>query len=293
MDEGLAAAAEAPREVKDNLYQQVAHKALANGDAVRARQIIKDYVSTSQRRQLLAMIDQQAIRLAASTGKIEEALRGVSNLRTPRERAMMLSQIIGLIGPGLKRAAALALLEQARNQVGPVARAESQEQMGALLEIARVFAQYDSKRAFEVVEPLLDQFNEMAAAALVLNGFGQDFYEDVELMMQNGSSMANFGNQRILTLGSLPPANFDPAKAGADRARATGSAPHRLPRDRATGNRRGSWRKKIRVPAWLYRFTALGRRDLRVVSKGDTLQWQTSSHCRPSRSDIAASTAQL
>jgi hypothetical protein len=89
--------------------------------------------------------------------------------------------------------------------------------MMALLEVARAFARYDSKRAFETVEPLLDQFNEMATAAQVLNGFGQDFYEDGELAMQNGSSVANFGSQLIQTLGTLAVANFDRAKAGAER----------------------------------------------------------------------------
>jgi hypothetical protein len=111
----------------------------------------------------------------------------------------------------------LELLEQARNLIGPASRAESQEQMGALLELARAFARYDAKRAFEVLEPLLDQFNEMASAAQVLTGFGQDFYEDGELSMQNGNSVANFGNQLIVTLGSLATANFDRAKAGAAR----------------------------------------------------------------------------
>src|SRR6185295_18570408 len=178
LDESLEEVGRAPREMKDNLYQQVAHKALAAGDVARARQIVKEHVSPNQRQQVLANIDQQAIRLAASNGKIEDALRGTSTLRKPKERAMMLSQIVGQIGPGQKRAVALSLLEQARNLVGASARAESQEQMMALLEIARGFARYDPKRAFEVVEPLLDQFNEMAAAAQALNGFGQDFYEE-------------------------------------------------------------------------------------------------------------------
>ncbi len=217
LDESLEEAGRAPKEMRDNLYQQVAHKALAAGDTARARQIVTEHVSPNQRQQVLANIDQQAIRVAASNGKIEEALRGISNLRTPRERAMMLSQIVGQIGPGQKRTVALSLLEQARNLVGPSARAESQEQMMALLEVARGFARYDPKRAFEVVEPLLDQFNEMAVAAQVLNGFGQDFYEEGELAMQNGSSIANFGNQLIQTLGILATANFDRAKAGAER----------------------------------------------------------------------------
>jgi len=218
LDESLVEVQRAPRDMRDQLYQQVAQKALNLGDLPRARQIVKDHISNpSQRQQALSNLEQQAIRMDASKGRIEDALRGVNNLRAPRERAMMLSQIVNQIGSGLKRAAALDLLEQARSMVGSSARAESQEQMMALLEVSRGFSRYDSKRAFEVVEPLLDQFNEMSAAALVLNGFGQDFYQDGELAMQNGSSVANFGNQLILTLGTLATSNFDRAKAGAER----------------------------------------------------------------------------
>jgi hypothetical protein len=153
----------------------------------------------------------------ASKGKLEDALRSISNLRTTRERSRILSEIVNQIGPGLKRAAALDLLEQARNMVMPSPRVESQEQMSALLEIARCFSRYDSKRAFEVIEPLLDQFNEISDAAVVLNGFGQEFYQDGELVMQSGNSVANLANQLILALGSLATPNFDRAKAGATR----------------------------------------------------------------------------
>jgi len=191
---------------------------LSLGDPLRARQIVKDNISNPvQRQQALSNLEQQAIRMDASKGKIEDALGGVSNLRTPRERAMILGEIVNQIGPGQKRAAALNLLEQARSLVGASTRAESQEQMTALLEVARAFSRYDSKRGFEVVEPLLDQFNEMSAAALVLNGFGQDFYRDGELAMENGNSVANCGNQLILTLSTLATSNFDRAKAGVER----------------------------------------------------------------------------
>lgn len=218
LEESLEAVGRAPEEMRDQLYQQVAQKAMSLGDLARAKQIIKDNISNpSQRQQALANVDQQSIHMDISKGKIEEALRGVSNLRTARERAMILSQIVNQIGPGLKRAAAVELLEQARNLVGTSSRVESQEQMSALLEIARVFSRYDSKRAFEVLEPLLDQFNEMTAAALVLNGFGQQFYQDGELAMQNGNSVANTASQLIRTLGALGRANFDRAKAGAER----------------------------------------------------------------------------
>jgi hypothetical protein len=218
LEGGLAEVARAPREMRDQLYQQVSQKASSLGDFPRGRQIIEDHIlDPSRRRQALSNLEQQAIQMDTSKGKIADALRGVRNLRTSRERAMILTQIVNQIGPGQKKAAALDLLEQARILIGASPRVENQEQMSALLEVARAFSRYDSKRSFEIIEPLLDQFNEMSAAARVLSGFGQQYYQDGELAMQNGNSVANVGSQLILTLGTLAISNFDSAKAAADR----------------------------------------------------------------------------
>jgi hypothetical protein len=218
VDAALEEVSKAPPETREQLYQMIAQKAASTGDLARARQIVKDGIlNPQQQKQALSNIEQQVIQIDAAQGRIEAALRGVANLHTPRERAMMLMQIANQIGPGLKRAQALNLLEQARSMLGTSPRVENQEQMGALLEIARAFSRYDSKRAFEIVEPLLDQFNELSAAALVLNGFGLESYQDGELQMQNGNSVSNLANQLCQALSTLTPSNFDRAKAGADR----------------------------------------------------------------------------
>ncbi|HSS20066.1 MAG TPA: hypothetical protein VLL54_08325 [Pyrinomonadaceae bacterium] len=218
VDAALEEVGKAPIDMRDALYQEVAQKALRSGDLARARQIAKDNISNlNQQRQVLANLESQAIFEGASKGKIEDALRSVCNLRTSRERATVLSQLVNQIGPGLKRAQALALLEQARNLVGTSTKVETQEQMAAVLEIARAVGRYDSKRAFEMVEPLLEQFDEMSNAAQIMNGFGQEFYEGGELQLNNGSSMANFATRLVATLSSLATANFDRAKADADR----------------------------------------------------------------------------
>ena len=218
LEENLQTIAGAPAEIRDQLYQQVAQKAVSAGDLARARQIIRDNITNpSQRQQALSQVEQQAIYLDSSKGKIEEALRGVSNLRTSRERAMIIGQLANQIGPGIKRAVALELLEQARNLMGNSVRVENQEQMNALVELARAFSRYDSKRAFEIIEPLIDQFNEMTAAALVLNNFGQLYYQNGELTLENGNTVASIATQLIQALGTLSRANFDRAKAGADR----------------------------------------------------------------------------
>jgi len=218
IEEGLEAVGQAPPEVRDSLYQQLASKAEGSGDPARARQIVMDHIlNPVQRQQILSNLERQEIYNAISRGKIEEALRSISSLRTPKERANMLSQIVNQIGPGKKRAAALSLLEQARSMLGASPQAEDQEQMNALLQISLAFSRYDPKRAFEVIEPLLDQFNEMSTAAVALNGFGQQYYQDGELIMQNENAVAIAANQIIPVLATLAVADFDRAKADVDR----------------------------------------------------------------------------
>jgi hypothetical protein len=128
-------------------------------------------------------------------------------------------QIAQQIGPGQKRANALNLLEQARSLLTPGPQAQDQEQMGALLELARAFSRYDSKRAFEIVDPLIDQFNDLCSAARALEGFGLEMYQHEELDLQNGSSLASMASQMSEALGTLAIANFERAKLTSDRLR--------------------------------------------------------------------------
>lgn len=217
-DAALESIAQAPREMKDQLYMQLANRLARDGDVARARQIIADHITNPmQRQQALRNLDQQVIYGAVAKAKVEEALRMLSTFRPVTERAQMLTQIVSQIGPGLKSSAAIQYLQQARNLLGPSAQAEDQQQMYALLAIGRAFAKYDSTRAFEIVEPLVDQFNDLTAAALTLNGFGQKYYQDGELLTNNGNPIAETAKQLSLTLGSLASVNFERAKTLTDR----------------------------------------------------------------------------
>ncbi len=217
-DAALESVDQAPREVRDQLYQQLANRIAGEGDISRARQIINDHLTNPmQRQQALRILDQQAIYGAAAKGKIEDALRSLSALRPLSERARLISQIVNQIGPGLKSSAAIQYLQQARNLLGPSAQAEDQEQMYALLAIGQAFSKYDSTRAFEIVEPLVDQFNDISAAALSLNGFGQKYYRDGELITYNGNPMAEIAKPLAATLGSLAVVNFERARVAAER----------------------------------------------------------------------------
>ena len=216
----LEAIQKAPQELRDQLYAQLANRLAGSGDTARAKQILNDNITNPfQRRQQIANIEQQELYQAMAKGKVDEALKAISALKTPRERANMLMQVARQIGPGLKRSAAINLLEQARGLLGPSAQAQDQDQMNALLELARAFSRYDTKRAFEIVDPLVDQLNDICAAARTLEGFGVEFYEDEELDLQNGSSVANLAIQMSGALGTLATTNFDRAKQASDRFR--------------------------------------------------------------------------
>jgi len=218
LDVALDATSHAPRAMRDQLYQQLSGRIAQTGDFVQARQILLDHIANPfQRQQALKNLEQQEIYSDIAKGKVEEGLQRLGNIHLLRERAMILNGVVNQIGNGQKLATGQQLLEEARSMLGASAQAEDQEQLNALLAIGRAFVRYDSKRGFEIVEPLLDQFNEMSTAATRLDGFGQQFYKDGELLMQNGNALANIANQLISSLGTLGVADFDRAKAGASR----------------------------------------------------------------------------
>jgi hypothetical protein len=217
VDEALAAIARLPKEFQENLYIQLATKTAAGGDSARAKQILNDNVPNAyQRWQAMIQVDEQDTHRAMSKGKIEDALRSIANIPSSEERASMINQIIGQIGPGLKRAAALNYLEQARALFPASTRAQGEIQMGALCGIAKAFSRYDMKRAFEILDPLVDQLNDLTDAARVLEGFGGHFYEQDELTL-NGNSISNAAIGITQTIASIALTDFDHAKSTAER----------------------------------------------------------------------------
>ena len=220
VDTALETIGKAPQEQREQLYIQLANREVANGNLSRARQIINEHVSNfPQRRSSLMSLDQQEIYNAMSKGKGEDALRIISGFRVPRERAAQLAQFANQLGPGQKRANAIILLEQARAMLGSSLQAPDQEHMNALFEIARAFNRYDSKRSFEIVDPLIDQVNDICTAARTIEGFGANNFDDEELDLQNGGSVSQTVIRMSLVLGTLAVTNFDRAKADADRLR--------------------------------------------------------------------------
>ncbi len=192
----------------------------SGGDVQRARQIIREHVITPyQKRQALTMVQHYEIQQAINTGKVEDALRLIGAIRKPSDRAGHVVSLASKLATGQKRATALNLLEQTRALLPASPQAQDDGTMRALLEIARAFSNYDSKRAFEIVEPLIDQFNEICAAARTLDGFGGDRTFKNDELSQHGNSISEIERQLTSVLGTLALGNFERARAATERIR--------------------------------------------------------------------------
>ncbi len=219
VDDALNLADHAPEEMRDQLYQQIASKAARSGDLERARQIINQHLQNPMRQQALLDADRQAIYQASSSKRYLDALRFIQTFLPASERPNLLNQFASQIGPGLKKTTASMLLGQAVNLLSSASRAENDASMRVLLTISEAYSRIDPQRGFDLVEPLIDQFNDISSAATTMNGFREKFFDNGELIRTNGNMVNDIGEQISRTLGSLALTNIQRAKSDADRIR--------------------------------------------------------------------------
>ena len=216
IEQSLEAVNNAPAEMRDQLYQQVANNAAAAGDLDKAREILMTHFGDNlQRKQLLRSLDQQVAFHSLSKGNVEDALRVVRSMPSAKMRSSMIAQIVGQMGNNLKKSTALTILDQAHSILSPSVRARDTEEMAALMELGKAFAKYDSNRATQIITPLIDQFNELEAAARTLRTFAQPETDDGFLAAEDtGSGMVSVMPDVI---GEFAVTNFDLAKLLAGR----------------------------------------------------------------------------
>ncbi len=218
VDELLEAASKAPEGMREMLYQRAATKMMEEGDTERARQLINERVKDpDHRKMMLTQLDEFAAMKAAEQGKIEQTRKLLATLRTNEERVMALAQLAtGAAARGDKKVA-LQLLDEARGMIS--GRAKNFTQLGAQLAIARAYAPLDASRSLAILEPIVDQLNELLAAAVVLGGFiTEEFVRDDEITMEPLTMISNgFAGNYANDVKALALADFERTKALADR----------------------------------------------------------------------------
>jgi len=214
----LTAAADAPPQMRSSLYMMAAGKLMRAGDVDRARQITKDNLSGAERDQMLARIDQLAIANAIKRNKIDDAKEIILRLGSREARAGAFAELAAAIMMAQgDRKLALELLDEARKLItSPPA---NQKQIDAFMQVAGAYALVEPARAFELINPLIVQANEMIAAAALLDKFGsgQGLFKRGEMLLQHSFSAANGPYvQHLRKLTALARADFERTKTAVD-----------------------------------------------------------------------------
>jgi hypothetical protein len=214
----IEAAAKAPPDMRNHLYQSAVEKLKQNGDLEAARKVVLENMSGEERDRLLSQLDEQLIAAALKDGKMEEARKLIARI-TPNEArlAQLAHMATGLMAKGDQKTA-LALLEETESLVNRAP--DNQREIDAMLQVARAYAMIEPMRAFGILEPVIDQANAMLAAAAVLEKFGADrgFFKDGEFRMQESMEMSyTFSTQYKKEMMALAKTDFARTRALADR----------------------------------------------------------------------------
>jgi hypothetical protein len=218
-DELLAEAAKAPAGARDSLYQAAATKYAQNGDLDKAREIINKNISDpAMRKSFLAQLDQQASMSAAEQGKMEQVRKSLSGMRTNEERAIAMAEIATALTEKGEKKIARQLLDEAAGLVNY--RAKNIKQLGAQLLVVQAYARLAPERSLTMLEPIVDQLNELLAAAVTLGSFilDEEVMREDEIRMEVFTTMLPYVAQTFMPdLRTLAVTDFDRTRALAER----------------------------------------------------------------------------
>ncbi|HYX42877.1 MAG TPA: hypothetical protein VE821_14320, partial [Pyrinomonadaceae bacterium] len=216
----LDAAASAPPEIRGQLYQAAVGHALNDGGLERARELVNARVKNKEERaQVLHELDQRALWQAAQQGDVEQTLRLLEHVHTTGERLNFMLNLARMLSSKGQTQQARRVVDEAANLLA--GRAQNAEQFNLQLQVAQAYVPLAPTRAFEIVEARIDQLNELIAASAIVDGFGQDQFEQDELRMQNGNMLGSLIEQCNAALAALARTDFDRARADADRFQRT------------------------------------------------------------------------
>jgi hypothetical protein len=215
----LEAAAKAPDKARLMLYEQAIWKTMGKGETERARQIVNDNIrDAATRERIFENLDRMSLWDSMRKEKLDEVRQKIARLKSKEERAAILAQLAWGATVKKDRKLALELINEALPLVN--FKPKDDNQLYTLLQVVRVYALVEPGRAFEMIESLVDQANNLLSAASVLSGFllPSGVFRKGEMVLPPGYSNVSMRfNQFGKELAALALLNFDRTKAAADK----------------------------------------------------------------------------
>lgn len=213
-EELMQAAKTAPPGVSETLLQQAVWKLIGQGDADAAHQIVEKIADPRQRAEMELNLARRSFERAQSEKKLAEARSLLSRLPA-EERIVLLARMATSAASDGNKAVAIELLDEAEALLGY--RALNYQQLVAQLQVSAAYEQVNLSESSGLIEKAINQLNELAVAALVLNGFDlQRYFRDGELVINGGNQLNEIAQESAHRLGSLSRCDFDRAKSVAE-----------------------------------------------------------------------------
>ena len=217
-EEILEEAAKAPADMRGQLYMAAASKLFRAGEAERARAIVNENLRGQERDQMLASLDGAEVARAVEKGSPEDARVVVSRIKSKERRASALAELAILYAAKGDKKTAGGLLEEARTLIDR--EPDNEREAEALLEVARGYALVEPAKTFEMIDPLVNQANDMMSAAALLEKFGAGggMFRKGEMVL--GPGMGELGGmyaRYVKALAELSRVDFDRTRQTADR----------------------------------------------------------------------------
>jgi hypothetical protein len=211
----LEAVKTAPTEYADSLLQQAALKAISQGNENQARQIVEKISDPRQRIGVNMQIARQGYYRAIEEKKTAEARAFIPRLPL-EEQVSLLTQMANSAAAEGDKAAALQLLGEAQALLPN--RATNYGLLQAQLMIAGSYERLEPGRSAPIVDKVIDQTNELVAAALVLNGFDvMGYFRNDEFVIAGGSPLNMIAESCGRELGAVARGDLDRARLAAER----------------------------------------------------------------------------
>jgi len=216
VEDVLALAGKYGPEFQGQIYQQAAWKALAGGDANRARQIVSEFVTDpGQRQQMLEQIDTQLLWNAVNESKLAEARQLLSKVKSVEQRVQVLVNLATNVANKGDKKQALDLLAEARTMLD-----SSPANLGKLtaqLQLAQGYSSVDAQQSIALMQSIVVLVNQLVAAAVVLDGFENRYLQEGEWMKSGYTSLGNLVNSIEQNLGMLALRDAEGARSLSDQ----------------------------------------------------------------------------
>jgi hypothetical protein len=214
----IEAAAQAPAEMRTHLYSAAAMKLFKSGEVERARAVVNENLRGQERDQMLALLEQAEVASAVEKGNTDDARGVVSRVKSKERRASALAELALMYAAKGDKKTAGGLLEEARALLDR--QPDNEREVEALLNVARGYALVEPAKTFELLDPLIDQANDMMSAAALLEKFGAGagMFRKGEMLLAPGiGELGGMYARYVKALAELARVDFDRTRQTADR----------------------------------------------------------------------------